>query len=218
MTQVAVPSRPTLDLNHELIQGFVARLIRSKARRLIGHASLRPQDQDDIRQELSAAVWQAAPGFDPAVGDWESFVATVVERTAAQILISRRAEKRQRGHAAESLDVLVTDADGIQVPLATQVRRDHQSAITRSFPLDEHEQAELRLDLETLLAPLPESERAVLCELAEQSQSEVARGRGVARRTIRCVLERARERIANSEELSENRQKPTARSNANRKA
>ena len=54
-------------------------------------------------------VWKSVPNFDPTAGDWESFVATVVERQAAQLLIRRRAEKRNINNAIDSLDVLVTD-------------------------------------------------------------------------------------------------------------
>lgn len=207
MTQIAVSSFVSLDLNFELTQGFAARYIRRKARRLIGHTSLRLHDRDDIEQELSAAVWQAAPLFDPSVGEWASVVATVVERSAAQLLARRRREKRRPENTTDSLDVQVRDADGFEVPLASQIGRDHQAAITGNDALEEHERTELRLDLETLLAQLPEEDRALFLELANHSQIEVARRRGLARRTIRDLLERARGRLANSKELSENEKK-----------
>lgn len=203
MTQAGVLNSSKIDFHHELTKGFAARFVRSKARRLVGHAGLRSHDRDDLQQELLTAVWQAAATFDPAVGDWESFVATIVERHAGQILIRRNADKRCLGQAVESLDVLVTDGEGFEVPLATQIRRDHQASITGNHTLEGQQQAELRLDLEELLEPLSDDERNLLVELAEASQLAVARKRGVSRRAIRDLLEQVRTRIANSDEVSE---------------
>ena len=218
MTTIAVPPSLEIDLNVELTEGFTARYIRGKVRRLVRHAAMRHHDKDDLQQELTAAVCQALPSFDPAVGDWESFVSTVIERRAGQLLIGEKREKRLQGNAASSLDVLVKDADGVDVPLATQIRPEHQSAVTRQYRREDQEWAELLLDLETHLASLPDDERTLLLQLAKKSQAAVARARGVSRRTIRDLLERVRSRIMNPEELSENHQKPTARSSANRKA
>lgn len=90
MTQLAAVTAPEIDLEHELTKGFAARYIRAKARRLVGHASLKTHDCEDIQQELTLAVWRAAPSFDPQAGDWKSFVSTIVERLAARYLIERR--------------------------------------------------------------------------------------------------------------------------------
>ncbi|MGD9713104.1 MAG: sigma-70 family RNA polymerase sigma factor, partial [Thermomicrobiales bacterium] len=196
MSKVSGTTTPEIDLGHELTKGFAARFIRSKARRMMGHASLESQDREDVEQELMTAVIAAAPGFDSAAGDWESFVATVVERRAGQMLHALKRAKRLQGNKPDSLDVLVEDADGVQVPLATQIRSEHQSAVTGCYSITDQELTEQRLDLQQIIAALPEEERAVVLKLAEQSQSEVASDRGVARRTLRDLLEQARQRIS----------------------
>ena len=195
MTQTAVPPTLSINLDHEFSTGFTARYIRRKSRQLLGHASLRKSDRPDVEQELKVEVWKAIPNFDPAAGDWKSFVATVVERQAAQLLIRRRAEKRNVNNEIDSLDVLVTDADGVDVPLATQIGREHRSAVTGVYALDEFEQMEMRLDIETLLERLTETERRLVLELAECTQEEVAQTCGLSRRTVRGIIEQARKRM-----------------------
>ena len=203
MTDNAVPQATSIDLDHEFTKGFAARYIRRKSRQLLGHASLRKSDRADVEQELKLEVWKAIPNFDPAVGDWRSFVATVVERQAAQLLIHRRAEKRNRNNEIESLDIPVTDADGVEVSLASQIGPDHRFSVTGVEHLEDLEHAELRIDVETILAPLTEDQRELLHELAELSQIEVATLRGISRRTLRGLLEQVRRRIFVTDENSQ---------------
>lgn len=197
MTQTAVPQTLSLDLDHEFSKGFTARYIRRKSRQLLGHASLRKSDRADVEQELKMEVWKAIPKFDPVEGNWRAFVATVVERQAEQFLKRRRAEKRNADNEIDSLDLLVTDADGVEVPLATQIGPEHRAAVTGVHVLDEHEQTELRLDVETLLEQLTETERQLVLDLAECTQEEVAQNRGLSRRTIRGILDQVRDRLPN---------------------
>jgi len=203
MTDNAVPQNTSIDLDHEFTKGFAARYIRRKSRQLLGHASLRKSDRADVEQELKLEVWKAIPNFDPAAGDWRSFVATIVERQAEQLLIHRRAAKRNQNNAIESLDVLVTDADGVEVSLASQIGPDHRFSVTGVQQLDDLEHTELRIDVETILAPLTDDQRELLHELAELSQLDVASLRGISRRTLRGLLEQARRRIFMTDENSE---------------
>ncbi|MGC1276555.1 MAG: sigma-70 family RNA polymerase sigma factor [Planctomycetaceae bacterium] len=216
LISAAAAADRSIDVASDLTGGFAARFIRGKARRLARHAAFRGQDAEDLQQDLSLAVWQAASSFDPGIGDWEAFVATVVERRAAQLLIALRTEKRLAGQAAQSLDVTVTDGDGLEVSFASQIPEEQRAALTRS--LTDQDRVELRLDLETLLESLPDDDRQLLRDLAEHSQREVAAARGVSRRTIRDALGRARQRIAAAHAAFGTCPKRSARAAAVRKA
>jgi len=191
----------SIDYDHEFSKGFTARYVRRKSRQLLGYAGLRKSDQPDIEQELLLEVWRAVPQFDAAAGGWKPFVATVAERKAIQFLDWRRAAKRRQENEIESLDVLVTDADGVEVSLASQMRPEHRSRVTGVYALDDLERTELQMDLETLLGSLSEEERELLSELVDLSQTEVAALRCVSRWTIREMLKQARVRLGQIDEI-----------------
>ncbi|AWM36958.1 hypothetical protein GobsT_51620 [Gemmata obscuriglobus] len=81
------------------IDGAVARVIRLKARALVGHAGLTRQDGPDLEQELVARLLEPLRRFvpDPDKGDRLSYVQTLVERAAANILRDLGAAKRNPG-------------------------------------------------------------------------------------------------------------------------
>lgn len=178
----------------EFSSGFTARYVRGKARQLRGLTSLGEADRFDLEQEMLMEVWTAAPTFDPETGDWPSFVATIVERKAAHILIHRRAEKRATEQDLTSLDIPIKDSDGIVVPLGTQMLPEHQNALTGVGERDLFEQIDGKLDLEKILESLPPEDVQLLRELTEKSQAKVAAARGISRRTLRGRLEQIRER------------------------
>ncbi|WP_417849391.1 sigma-70 family RNA polymerase sigma factor [Thalassoglobus sp.] len=190
MTQPTNHALKNIDIDHELTKGFTARFIRQKARRMVGHTSLRKSDQPDLEQDFKLAVWNAVPNFDPTVGDWKSFVATVVERQAAMCLRRRRTLKHQQGNDICSLDVLVTDGEGNDVTLASQIGTDRLSAVTGNYGLDELQFTELRIEVEDLLEQLTDEERKLLSELSELPQAEVADLHGIPRRTLRDLRSR----------------------------
>ena len=195
MTQPAVPSSHTIDLNHELTEGFAARFIRRKSRQMLEHTGLRESDRPDVEQYLLLAVWKAATSFDPAAGDWEAFVATVVERRADRFLKRRRADKRLNGQELASLDVLVKDQDGVDVPLATQIGAQHREGVTGRFAATDAELFETEHDVNVMLDSAAPRTRQLCSELLHQSERDVAEQHGVARRTVRKHMRRLRDRF-----------------------
>lgn len=217
MSQVAVPCPPAIDLDHELTAGFAARFIRRKARQLMGLAALRDADRPDLEQSLLLAVWRAAPHFDPAAGDWESFVATVVERHAAQIVIRRRRAKHRLDGTVHSLDVLVKDADGVDVPLATQIGPQHREGLTGRYAPSEAERFEAKHDVAVMLDAAPPRTRQLCEQLQFQSEREVAEANQIERRTVRVHLRRLRDKF-NGERIPKNCPERVAHTVAKRKA
>lgn len=219
MTQLSAVTAPApeIDLDQELTKGFAARYIRAKARRLVGHASLKTHDCEDIQQELTLAVWRAAPSFDPQAGDWKSFVSTIVERLAARYLIERRRMKRRLGHEVGSLDVTILDADGVEVSLASQIPSDQREQTTGRYALSDQERAEAAHDVAVILAAAPRRTRELCEQLMHSTEREVIEQQGTTRRTLREHLKRLRRKHA-PEEFQKNQKRRVADSSANRKA
>lgn len=198
MSQIAASTLPS-DLNHELTQGFAARFIRRKSRQMLGHTGLREADRPDIEQYLLMSLWRAIPKFDASAGDWRAFVATVIERRADRFLKRRRALRRMDGVDVASLDVLVKDQDGVDVPLATQIGQQHREAVTGCQSTSDAERVEMSLDVEWMLESAAPRTRYLCEQLQTASDREVAEQEGINRRTIRKHLRRLRDKYGDKE-------------------
>lgn len=181
-----------IDLEQELTSGFAAKLIRQKARQLVGLAGLTASDQDDLRQELAMAVLESVSQFDPEIAHWNVYATAVIERKVATILKERRADKRDYCRIQVSLSIQVTDSDGQLVQLAQQIGHEHQGRVTGHTEPDTAEKIERQIDVADLLASLPEDLREICERLKTSSVAHVARELGIPRRTLRRRMEQIR--------------------------
>lgn len=188
-------SRTAMDLDRELANGEAARIIRRKARRMVGHQRLTSDDQPDIEQELMIAVFEAYPKFDPTVAEWPAFVSTVVERRAGKILRRRKARRRKPDQQPTSLSENVLDGDGDLVPLSTQLGDENREAMTGCFTANEQDLVDLRVDVDEFLAELPADLRELCQRLKRQSICEIARETGTPRRTLRDKVLQLKQRF-----------------------
>lgn len=174
-----------IDVDYELTRGTAARIIRAKARRLVGHGKFRNDDIPDIQQSMTLAVLKAIDRFDPRVAEWAAFISTIVERRAAKLLDRRRSRTREYRYHVTSLSSLVPDEDGNQVPLGTQIGEQHREALTgmvRPCPIAT---AEIVQSVQLAMRELSPEQQQLCRELSEGSLTEVARNRGIPRRTLR---------------------------------
>ena len=170
---------------HELARGVTARIVRAKVRRLIGHGRFVRSDADDLQQQLALEVLEASATFDPAAGPWDAFVATVVERKAAQLLKHRKAEKREFRHHVVSLSSLVQDEEGQLVPLASLVGEEHREPFTGRYRVSDQERADIAEGVPVVLARLTPLQRRLCRGLQQRTLNEVAHEQGIPRRTLR---------------------------------
>lgn len=185
-------SEPAVDIGHELQKGFAARLIRKKAKQLIGRAGYLKADQRDLEQELRLRVWLAFAQFDPARAHWNAYVTTVVERHVATLLEHGRRSKRMQDPNTVSLSELVEDSDQELVELAEMIGPQHQEALTGRYVDSAENQSDLKLDVAQIMAGLPDDLR-VLCELLkEHSITEAAEKLGIPRTSASYQLLRLR--------------------------
>ncbi len=194
MSSLVAATTPSIDFQHEATKGFTSRYVRSKSREMVGHASLCEADRPDIEQYLLLAVWRAIPRFDPAMGAWESFVATVVERRADRILRRRKADRRLENVEVYSLDVLVQDEEGNDVSLASQIGQEHKDVVTGCRSISHVDECDLRHDVNQLMESVPARTRQVCSLLMTLSEREIAEAEGIQRRTVRAHMQRLREK------------------------
>jgi len=155
--------------------------IRNKARRLIGRAGLRPQDREDLEQELFLKTFRRLSSCGPKKAQSPAFVATLVGHLGANLLRDRRAGKRRA--RIRSLASVVASADGPTELAAALGPREYDDRRGR-HPRGDEDLARLAADVRAVLAALPDDLRAVAERLMRQSIAEAARDLGVARTTL----------------------------------
>lgn len=187
-----------IEIEQELQSGFAARLIRKKAKQLVGRAGFTATDRKDLEQEMRLRVWMRYPQFDPSKAHWNAFVTAIVERHVATLLERARRMKRSGGIATVSLSDLVVDSDEVPVELETTLGEQHKEALTGRYADTAQNLSDLRLDVEQVVAGLPNDLRE-LCELLKQyTITEAAEKLGIPRTSASYQLQRLRKVFADA--------------------
>lgn len=161
-------------------------LIRHKARQLVGKEGFTEDDRADLEQELALDLLQRLPRFDPNKAKVTTFMTRVVEHRISTLLAARRAQCRDWRLNQRSLNAPVDDSDTAAEDLINRVADDSDSV--RAM--------ENRLDMERLLASLPDEHRQLCEQLKEHTVAESARILGLPRSTLYGRLNLIRECFA----------------------
>lgn len=190
------PARTSIDLDHELTEGFAQKFIRHKTRQLVGRCGFTPTDREELDQELKLRLLERFPQFDPQKSDWPAFVTTVIERQIATLLESRCRLKRYGDGNAVSLSEETSSEEGLATELGDQVTLEQSQSLTREFDRSDFEWAELEHDVAVVLDQLPPEERAVCEALQHGNIAQVARRLNIPRTTLQSLVARLRTKFA----------------------
>jgi RNA polymerase sigma-70 factor (ECF subfamily) len=83
-----------IDNRYQDIDDYAVRIIKHKARQLIGRYGLTIFDREDLEQELMIDLLQRMRHFNPAKAKKSTFMARIVERHVATLLEARHARCR----------------------------------------------------------------------------------------------------------------------------
>lgn len=161
-----------------LLRGFAHSIIRRKARGIADRGGFTTQDLHDIEQELRLRLKESLAQFDPTQAHINAFITTVVERAAISIIRERWAQKRD-STGTQSLDVPTERGNVNALPDPRAGGRDTR---LRDFALD----------LEDVLAGLPEELRRLALRLKERNLRQIAHELNVPRTTLYRQIRRLR--------------------------
>jgi RNA polymerase sigma factor (sigma-70 family) len=158
-------------------------IIRRKVTQLILRAGFRSQDRSDLEQELAMRVVHALQQYESEKAHRNAYVTAVVERSVADILRRRRAEKRA-SHRSVPMQFYVTATDDPNTVHVDQVKDQHRNIHRGVDQRSAQEQTELEIDLRTVLNSLPEDLRTMAEQLMSKTASDAARDMGMPRQTF----------------------------------
>jgi len=177
------------------IDPFAVRLIKKRARQLVGRAGFGPSDVPDLEQELAIDLLARLPKFQEGRAARESFIAVAIKHRAATMVEARMAAKRDFRKFAFSLEQVFVDDDGKKRDGYDRLDREKildSDGIRRGLP-DQTEKMVRAIDLDRVFQKLsPELLR--LCQLlSELNVSEVAHVSGLSRDTLYRRIKTLRE-------------------------
>jgi RNA polymerase sigma-70 factor, ECF subfamily len=181
MTQ-NTPSTP-FEIPHDDRTDYATWLIHLEAKALVGHFDITEDDVEDIEQDIALHLIEGWPQYDPNRGTPQMFVSQVVKNKITNIVRhlqtdSCRYERMARlPYSPEKAEEMADQLPG------HPVRTNDMTGF------------ELQMDLETVLAELPQEMREVCERLKTESVRAIASDLGIPVSTLRCQLTQLRERF-----------------------
>jgi len=177
------------------IDEFAIRLIKKRARQLIGSAGFTASDVPDLEQELALDLLTRLPKFQEGRAHRKSFIAVAIKHRVATLVESQKAAKRDFRKVAFSLDQVFTGNEGKQSDGYDRLDREKIldfDGVGRGLP-DQNEKMARAIALDRVLQKLsPELRR--LCDLLiELPISDIAKKTGLSRDTIYRRIKTLRE-------------------------
>ena len=159
-----------------LTDPHVQRLIRRKAREMVGQFGFTGADREDIEQELRLDILKRSRHYDHTKSSIATFSTRIITHRIASLIAERQAGCRDwRLRAAESSYEEFLDAEG-----------------SRSGRSPAHEAANLRIDLARVLSMLSPAQRAFCLRLRDQNIAEIAAETGIPASTLYDMRRRIR--------------------------
>lgn len=166
------------------INEYAARVIRHKAKHLVGTAGFTESDRDDLEQEMMLDVITRLPKFDANKGTPKTFVARIIERKISKLIRHRTSDMRDYRREAFSLNENMEDGDGGSVERGDLVSRESIDPVVASNSRSGVDEMAFLQDMEAVLSGLPGHLRR-LCEILKTGTvSDAAREMGIPRTTL----------------------------------
>ena len=174
------------------IDAYAAKIIRHKARQLVGQFGFTEADREDLEQELVLDLLRRLPKYDPSRAQRNTFIARVVENKVATIIEARKAAMRDYRLCRCSLNDRLEDQDGRSTERIETINQDDYFVLTGkpSRPVDEL--LDLSIDLRAAVSLLPPNLCELYRRLCDQTVTEISRDLGIPRGTIYDMIRKIR--------------------------
>lgn len=178
---------------------YATKRIRFKASQMIGKHGFTEDDFEDLCQELMTDVLERLPKFDSSRADIKIFISTVIDNRLATLINRKEAMCRDYRRVERSLDEPASDCDGEQTTFGDNLTGEEANYRLGAACTDDHERADLAMDVASILGQLDESDRQLCLELKTKTPAEIAREKGVSRAGIYKQIGRIRQKFAKAD-------------------
>lgn len=159
---------------------YIFRQASCRASLLVASAGFRPDDWEDLKQEMVLDVLRRSPKFDPARGDWQGFVRGVVRNHAAVLVM------RERRRAPELLIEDMTNREDASESDTLDILDKHPSASVVDA-------LDFRIDVRRVLDSLPTKLQSLAVLLGQMPVQDVCRHIGKSRSRVYQMTRQIRE-------------------------
>jgi len=174
---------------------YAEKLIRHKAKRLVGKAGLTISDVPDLEQDMKLDLLRRLSKFDPSKAQRNTFIARVVEHSVATIIESRKAGLRDYRRCTCSLNDPTKDLQGKPIERGDAMDQEQRRLRTGSAGRTPAEDVDLAVDVAEVVSDLPPELRDLCRRLKTQSPTEVSQETGIPRGTLYESFETLRRRF-----------------------
>ena len=172
------------DNHFEAVDDYAIRIIKHKAKQLVGRVGLTIADRKDLEQEMLLDLLHRLPKYNPDRAQRNTFIARVVEHKVATIIEARKAGLRDYRLCRCSLNDQREDKDGNRLERMESIDQEDYLNRTGRLSRSVADTGRLCLDVHKIMDRLPSELRDLCIRLATDTVMEISRETGVPRGTI----------------------------------
>lgn len=143
------------DNRYEGIDEYAVRIIKHKARQLVGRAGFTESDREDLEQEMMLDLLRRLPKYNPDRAQRNTFIARIVEHKVATIIETRKAGMRDYRLCTCSLNDRLEDDEGGSIERLETIDQEEYLRRTGKLSRPAAELRDLSIDLGRVIASLP---------------------------------------------------------------
>jgi len=166
------------------IDDYAVRIIRYKARQLVGRVGFTESDRQDLEQEMVLDLLRRLPKFNPDRARLNTFIARVVEHKIATIIESQKAGMRDYRLCSCSLNDRFENEEGGSVERVDTINQDDYLQRTGRLSRPAAELCDLSFDVSKAIEKLPPELRELCVRFKTNTVTEISRDTGIPRGTI----------------------------------
>lgn len=166
------------------IDDYAVRIIKYKARQLVGRVGFTESDRQDLEQEMVFDLLRRLPKFKPERAQRNTFIARVVEHKVATIIEAQKAGMRDYRLCSCSLNDRFENEEGGSVERIDTINQDDYLQRTGKLSRPISDLRGLSIDVRSAVEKLPPELRELCKRLQTESVTDISRDTGIPRGTI----------------------------------
>lgn len=173
-----------IENRYQGIDDYAVKIIKYKAKQLVGRYGLTISDREDLEQELILDLLHRLPKFNPDRAQRNTFIARVVEHKVATIIEARKAGMRDYRRCRCSLNDRFENEEGNFIERMEGIDQEDYLQRTGRLSRSTADKRRLAMDIRKAVDKLPPELRELCMRLATDTVMEISRDTGIPRGTI----------------------------------